>query len=222
MRRRWNREKALFAIALVLFAWTAAKLGMLLTRREAAPTTPTVVAPAIHHGDPRLGDFLRPPALDAELGRGSGRSFGGPDKPPPPPPENTQRIAKQTKNAGDDKKPDNDDDGPGKDDKANDGRLAKGGDKGGDGKEARDTLPPPPPPAPGLTLVAVVRTDGLQPRTQAVVRDDQTGQLLRLSVGEFVLDDLRLDTITDDSVTLVGVGGRRHVLRGRFEVQYGH
>jgi len=227
MRSQWNREKVVFVVAAGLFLWAMVKAGLLLAERPAVPTGSSVALAPIAHGDPRLRDTLAVPPLVREPS-GTNPFFG----PPAPRPE--RRLVRR-----DQAKPGPDaaqDPGNGRrDDKAQGGRPDHGGGKPGPGGEGHggqngddagqveqgDRFPDPPPGGPQLKLVAIVQTDGPQPRRQAVVRDGKTGRLHRMSIGDVLPEGLRLDDMTDDSVVLVDIRGARRVLRGRFEVAYG-
>jgi hypothetical protein len=224
MRTQWNREKALFFLAAVLFVWVMAKLGLFLSQRADRPATARTAAPRIHQGDPRIRDLLAVPPLDRDL-PGS-IPFGGPHKAlaqrnddgqaRPKPDDVAEQEAENEKGGG-----------RGEDEQGGEG---PGGatDDGGKGTQklvvddTREAIPSSPALPPHLKLVGIVRTKGPLPRLVAVLRDEKTGRLHRMSIGDILLEELRLDDIRDDSVTLVDAEGTRHVFRGRFEVAYGH
>ena len=46
-----------------------------------------------------------------------------------------------------------------------------------------------------------------------------TGQLLRGCAGDTLYDGVRIASISDDAVTVVGADGRRFIFQGRFPAQ---
>jgi len=92
---------------------------------------------------------------------------------------------------------------------------------------------PPPPPIPkidvppiddiaetlSVKLVALVKIETPEPRRQAVFRDKKSGEYFRKFEGESVLD-MKIDTITDNSVIVTDAAGKRHIIPGRFMDKY--
>ena len=81
---------------------------------------------------------------------------------------------------------------------------------------------PPPDDADKLPfkLSAIVRIHEPEPRRQAVLRDKKSGEYFRKFEGEPVLDDLKVLSISDDSVIIEDGKGKRYKFRGRFEDKY--
>jgi hypothetical protein len=220
MRNRWSKEKVFLLLAAFFLGWAVLKLGLELARPPAGPMAPAVRAPAICQGDPDVERSFAPFDLASVLERGHvepiRRSIG---QPPPARPD-----ARPDGDAAEPKPGRPDDRADGQVDKR--GREDTGEDAGPDGGNHGKKLGPKPPPKaippPPFTLVAVVRTEGPDAQTLAVLRHHPTATLYRAAPGDLLPDGHRLGTITDDAVILRAPDGKAHRYRGRFDTQYGN
>jgi len=101
----------------------------------------------------------------------------------------------------------------------------KGGDKGKEAqpKEEKPKLDIPKAAdadALPFKLAAILRVHEPEPRRQAVLRNKESGEYLRKFEGDVVMDDLKINSITDDAVIIEDSKGKHYKFRGRFDDKY--
>jgi len=69
-------------------------------------------------------------------------------------------------------------------------------------------------------LAMIVKLEEPEPRRQAVLRNKDTQEYLRKFEGDLVMNDLSVESITDDAVIVKDSKGRIYRFQGRFEDKY--